>query len=119
LLDLGIELAERLPERTVERVHGPVALRRRVLDLAVGALELDRRLGERGLALRSLLVDHAEADQLEVAGALAVDRLLYEQLERRLGALEREAARLELLQLLQQRRDRRLVGGEVDAEALR
>src|SRR5262245_7586953 len=70
--DLRVELADRLPQRLVEGVHRAVALRRRVLDLPVRPLEHDRGLRERRLALGSLLVDDAEADQAEVAHAVAV-----------------------------------------------
>src|SRR5437870_33301 len=117
LLDLGVELAECLAKRTVEGVDRPVPLGRRVLDLPVRALEHDGRLGDRRLALGALLVDHAKADQAVEAQAVAVDRLPHEELEGRLGALEGEALRLEVLQLTQQRGHRRLVRLEVEAEA--
>src|SRR6266571_1441873 len=117
LLDLGVELAECLAKRAVEGVDGPVPLRRCVLDLPVRALEHDGRLGDRRLALGALLVDHAKADQAVEAQAVAVDRLPHEELEGRLGALEGEALRLEVLQLAEQRRHRRLVRLEVEAEA--
>src|SRR5213594_247149 len=117
LLDLGVELAECLAKRTVEGVDRPVPLRRRVLDLPVRALEHDGRLGDRRLALGALLVDHAKADQAVEAQAVAVDRLAHEELEGRLGALEGEALRLEVLQLAQERGHRRLVRLEVEAEA--
>src|SRR5437867_3286175 len=117
LLDLGVELAECLAKRAVEGVDGPVPLRRRVLDLPVRALEHDGRLGDRRLALGALLVDHPKADQAVEAQAVAVDRLPHEELEGRLGALEGEALRLEVLQLAQQRGHRRLVRLEIEAEA--
>src|SRR6266566_133223 len=117
LLDLGVELAECLAKRAVEGVDGPVPLRRRVLDLPVRALEHDGRLGDRRLAFGALLVDHAKADQAVEAQAVAVDRLPHEELEGRLGALEGEALRLEVLQLAQERGHRRLVRLEVEAEA--
>src|SRR5213078_968637 len=116
VLDLGVELAEGLAQRAVEGVDRPVPLRRRVLDLPVRALEHDGRLGDRRLALGPLLVDRAKADQAVEAHAVAVDRLAHEELERRLGALEGEALRLEVLQVAQQRRHRRLVRLEVEAE---
>src|SRR5438552_3300888 len=117
LFDLRVELAECLAKRAVEGVDRPVPLRRRVLDLPVRALEHDGRLGDRRLALGALLVDHAKADQAVEAQAAAVDRLPHEELEGRLGALEGEALRLEVLQLAQQRGHRRLVRLEVEAEA--
>src|SRR5437870_902462 len=116
VLDLGVELAERLAECAVEGVYGAVALRGRVLDLPVRAFEHDGRLGDGRLALGPLLVDHAKADQAIEAEPVALDRLAHEELERRLGTLEGEAPRLEVLQLAQQRRDRRLVRLEVEAE---
>src|SRR6266446_2403846 len=117
LLDLGVELAECLAKRAVEGVDRPVPLRRRVLDLPVRTFEHDGRLGDRRLALGALLVDHAKADQAVEAQAVAVDRLPHEELEGRLGALEGEALRLEVLQLAQERGHRRLVRLEVEAEA--
>src|SRR5437870_7823114 len=117
LLDLGVELAECLAKRAVEGVDRPVPLRRRVLDLPVRTFEHDGRLGDRRLALGALLVDHAKADQAVEAQAVAVDRLPHEELEGRLGALEGEALRLEVLQLAQERGHRRLVRFEVEAEA--
>src|SRR2546426_3425738 len=116
VLDLGVEFAERLAECAVEGVYGAVALRGRVLDLPVRAFEHDGRLGDGRLALGALLVDHAKADQAVEAEPIALDRLAHEELERRLGTLEGEAPRLEVLQLAQQRHDRRLVRLEVEAE---
>ena len=91
VLDLGVELPERLAQRLVERVDRAVALRRRVLDRAVRALEHDRGLGDRRLVLVPLLVDDAEADQPEEARAVAVERLAHQQLERCVRPLERVA----------------------------
>src|SRR5216117_3015871 len=105
VLDLGVELAEGLAQRAVEGVDRPVPLRRRVLDLPVRAFQHDGRL-----------VDHAKADQAVEAHAVAVDRLAHEELERRLGPLEGEALRLEVLQVAEERRHRRLVRLEVEAE---
>ena len=102
-LDLGVELDQRLAQRGVERVHGAVALGGGVLGLAVRALEHDRRLGDRRLRLVALLVDDAEADEPEEAAAVALERLPHEELEGRVGALVGIAARLELLQLGEQR----------------
>src|SRR5947208_5867004 len=116
VLDLGVELAEGLAQRAVEGVDRPVPLRRRVLDLPVRAFQHDGRLGDRRLALGPLLVDHAKADQAVEAHAVAVDRLAHEELERRLGPLEGEALRLEVLQVAEERRHRRLVRLEVEAE---
>src|SRR5437660_6104633 len=116
VLDLGVELAEGLAQRAVEGVDRPVPLRRRVLDLPVRAFQHDGRLGDRRLALGPLLVDHAKADQAVETHAVAVDRLAHEELERRLGPLEGEALRLEVLQVAEERRHRRLVRLEVEAE---
>src|SRR5262245_64639561 len=62
---------------------------------SVRAFQLDRRLGERRLTLLALLVDDPKTDQPKEPLAVAVDRLPHEQLERRLGALERIALRLD------------------------
>ena len=82
-----VERAERLAQRGVERVDRAVAVGGRVQDLAVD-LDLDRRLGQQ-LPPVALLDEAGVVDDPErrdVAGCVAPD----EELERRLGALERE-----------------------------
>ena len=84
-----------------------------------GPFDHDGRLGQRRLVFLALLVDDAEADEPEAARLLAVEALLHQQLERRLGALELEAAVLQLLHLGEHAAHRRLELLDVDAELLR
>ena len=98
-VELRVERAERLAQRGVERVDRAVAVGRRVQHLAVD-LDLDRRLGAQ-LAAVALLDEAGVVDDPErrdVAAAVAPD----EELEGRLGALEREPVGLELLDELRQ-----------------
>ena len=88
VVDARVERAERLAQRGVEGVDRAVAVGGGVQDLAVD-LDLDRRLGEE-LAAVALLDEAGVVDDPErrrVVGRVAPD----EQLERGLGALEREA----------------------------
>ena len=99
VVDGRIERPERLAQRGVERVDRAVAVGGRVQHLAVDR-DLDRRLGEE-LAPVALLDETRVVDDPErrrVVGRVATD----EQLERGLGALEREAVGLELLDQLRQ-----------------
>src|SRR5256885_17236930 len=64
-LEARVELLERLAERVVERVDGPVAGRRRVLEDALDAYA-HRRLGDRLRVAVLLLDDHAVRVELEV-----------------------------------------------------
>ena len=111
VVELRVERPERLAERRVERVDRAVAVGRGVEDLAVD-LDLDRRLGEE-LAARALLDEAGVVDDPERRGVVrlvAADQ----ELEARLGALEREALALELLDELAQDlagRRRRRAGG--------
>ena len=94
-----VERPQRLAQRAVERVDRAVAVGGGVQHLAVD-LDLDRRLGEQ-LAPGPLLDEHGVVDDPErrrVVGRVAPDQ----QLERRLGALEREALVLELLDQLRE-----------------
>ena len=115
-LDVGqvrVELADRVAERPVERVHGPVALGRADVAPTLDP-DLDRRLGL-DLAVGALLGDHPEA--LEPEQRLVLARLAaQQQLERGVGGLVVIAAVLALLDPL----DRALggVGVEVDPGAL-
>ena len=99
VVEARIERPERLAQRGVEGVDRAVAVGRRVEHLA-GHLDLDGRLGEQ-LAAVALLDEHGEVDDPErrhVVGRVAAD----EQLERRLGALERQPLVLELLDELRE-----------------
>ena len=99
-------LADRGPQRAVERVHRAVALGR--AHEALGAdPELDRRLGL-DAPVGALLGDHApglEREQRLVVARLAPDQ----QLEGAVGGLELEAAVLELLDALDHPRGGRVV----------
>ena len=89
-----VERAERLAQGGVERVDRAVAVGGGVERLAVD-LDLDGRLGQQ-LAAVALLDQAGVVDDPErrgVVGGMAAD----EQLEARLGALERQPVRLELL----------------------
>ena len=88
-----------------------------MLDRPVRALDHDRRLGQRGLVLPALLVNHPEADQAEVAN-LAVEGFLHQQLERRVGALILKAGVLELFDLAQNRFHRRVGIVHIEPELL-
>ena len=93
-VELRVERPERLAERRVEGVDRAVAVGGGVEDLAVD-LDLDGRLGEE-LAALALLDEAGVVDDPErrrVVRLVAADQ----QLEARLGALEREALALELL----------------------
>ena len=94
-----VEGSQRLAQGAVERVDRAVAVGGGVEHLAVD-LDLDRRLGEE-LPAGALLDEDGVVDDAEgrgVVGRVATDQ----QLERRLGALEREALVLELLDQLRE-----------------
>ena len=94
-----VEGPERLAQRGVERVDRAVAVRRGVEDLAVD-LDLHGRLRPQ-LPAGALFDEDREVDDPErrlVALAVAVD----EEFERALGALERQAVGLELLDELRE-----------------
>ena len=94
VVELRVERPQRLAERGVERVDRAVAVGGGVEHLAVD-LDLHRRLGQE-LATRALLDEAGVVDDPERRGVV---RLVApdQQLEARLGALEREALVLELL----------------------
>ena len=110
-VDVRVERPQRLAQRGVEGVDGAVAVGGGVEDLAVD-LDLDGRLGEQLAALA--LLDEAgvveDPERRRVVRLVAPDQ----QLEARLGALEREALVLELLDELPRGpwgRRRRRAGG--------
>src|SRR5262249_37261975 len=97
-LEVGIKLLERLAKRVVQRVHGTVAGRSRMLEDALHAYT-HRCLGHRFTVAALFLHDHAVGVELEVR-LVAAQRALHEQLERRPRTLELEALILQLLQAL-------------------
>ena len=94
VVELRVERPERLAEGRVEGIDRAVAVGRCVEHLAVD-LDLDRRLRQQlpsgALLDEACVVDDSEGG--DVAGLVTPD----EKLEARLGALEREAFRFELL----------------------
>ena len=103
-----MDLADRVAQRVVERVHGAVALGRAHVALAARP-DLDR--GLRGdLAVGALLDQHApglEAEQRFVRARL----LAHQELEGPVGGLELEAAVLEVLDALEHPAHELLAGG--------
>ena len=98
-----VDLADRLAQRAVERVHRAVALGGAHVALAAHP-DLDRGLGL-DLAVGALLDEHAPGLQAEQRLVLA--RLLaHQQLEGAVGGLELEALVLELLDALERRAGR-------------
>ena len=92
VLEVRVDLADRVAQRGVERVDRAVALGGAHVALAVDP-DLDRRLGL-DLAVGALLDDHAPG--LEAEERLVVARLAaQEQLEGAVGGLELVAAVLE------------------------
>ena len=101
VLEVRVALADGVAQRTVERVHRPVALggaHETLAALGGGDPDLDRGLG-RGAPVGMLLDDHPPG--LEAEERLVLARLLaQEQLEGAVGGLELEALVLELLDAL-------------------
>src|SRR2546429_129727 len=95
--EVRVKLLERLAERVVERVDGPVARRRGMLEDALDAYA-HRRLGDRLRGVVLLLDDHAVRVELE-ARLVPAERALHQELERRLRTLELEPLILERLEL--------------------
>ena len=96
LRDLRVGLPDRLPQRVVERVDRTVALAGRDDPGAAGA-QLDGRLRHRLVARRASSVITRHDSTVEVRRTGALDLLEQQQLERRVGGLERVAAALQLL----------------------
>ena len=103
VLQVRVDLADRVAQRAVERVDRAVALGGAHVALAVDP-DLDRRLGL-DLAVGALLDDAAPRLQAEQRLVLA-GLLAHQQLERAVGGLEVVAAVLELLDALGQPRAR-------------
>jgi hypothetical protein len=99
--ELGVELGQRFPEGEIESVDGSVSAGRRMLDGAVGPLDHDSRFRGAVAIFVTLFVDYAEADEPEEF-LFRFQALSEQQLERRIGSFELEAATLELFYLGQQ-----------------
>ncbi len=94
VVEVRIERPERLAEGRVERVDGTVPVGRGVEDLAVD-FDLDRRLGQQ-LPPGPLFDETGVVDDPERRGV--IPRVTADQeLEARLGTLERQPVGLELL----------------------
>ena len=89
---------ERLTERPVERVHGPIAFAHRVVHVLAHA-DFERGHGDRAV-VGALLDDDPEAFQLEEAAVLPEDSF-HEQLERSVRGLELVAFVFPVLHLCQ------------------
>src|ERR1700727_1411932 len=112
--ELGEGLLERGPQRPVERVHRAVALADGDDPLSLGD-QPDRRLAGHG-AVFSLLDDHPPGFDGEVPPPLARQLVAEQQLEARVGGLERITARLELLDLVGDPADDVLASGQAAPE---
>src|SRR5713101_5245234 len=108
---------QRLPERRVERVDRPIANRSVARARAVGTLEHDHGFAERRLIFVPFVVEHAEADEVEMLAG-EPERAEHQELERRVGAVEGVAQRLEPFELVEQRADIFVRGIKLETELL-